>query len=125
MGGATDGGVKGPGAGLAGQPVKGVESLPLALFPSIADLGPVEEGHGHEEELVPLVLALLLARLLLPDGGLVIVPGQGGQEGGQGGLEGGHPGGGAGHGGGGAVVGGQVRTQLIQVLLKVVSLTCR
>ena len=101
MGGATDGGVKGPGAGLAGQPVKGVESLPLAFFPSIADLGPVEEGHGHEEELVPLVLALLLARLLLPDGGLVIVPGQGqgGQGGGQGGEGGGHPGGGEAGGG--------------------------
>jgi len=101
VGGAAHGGVEGPGAGLAGQPVEGVESLPLTLLPAIGNLGPVQHWHRHEEQLAPLVLVLLLPRLLLPDGGLVLVPGQGqgGQGGGQGGEGDGHPGGGEAGGG--------------------------
>ena len=79
--------MEGPGARLAGRPVEGVESLPLALLAAVGHLCPVQHRHRDEEQLAPLVLVLLLPRLLPPDGGLVLVPGQG--QGGQGGCQGG------------------------------------
>ena len=92
MRGAAEGGVEGPGAGLAPQPVEGVESIPLPLLAAVGNLRPVQHRHRDEEQLAPLVLVLFLPWLLPPDGGLVLVPGQGqgGQGGGQGGEGDGH-----------------------------------
>ena len=72
--------MKGIFTALAGQPVVGVEALPLPLFHAGPKLPVVQDVAGDEPEQVPLVHRLLLVGLLFLDDGEVVVLG-GGQEG--------------------------------------------